>query len=239
MEERSGGSEGTAAGPMADAVDHTPRPAETPEGRGAAASYPNDHLGFVSGGNTETTGDHPWLRTPYGQRILRVALYTALAWLSLLALIGAVFGQGVGFHTLPDARFALWVLLAPPLFCAALAAAAQRWLTRYVPAVQSLLFGGLTYVVGILVATVVSAFESFGAAPCTADGGCLPAVGFSVAFAGFGLLPLLPAGAVGYGLALASVTTAGTRVFVATLTVAFAMLALFATAVVASLFGAG
>lgn len=155
---------------------------------------------------------HPWLTTPVGSKALRVGLCVLAAWSIAFVFNTLLTGAGNGEYFLPSMVWVISVLLAPALLCTALAAVSQRWLTRFVPFTQSLLFGLLSYVTANAIAAAISIVDALGDPSCGGEISCTEHTANAIMFFGFVFLPLILVATIGYGLALATVTPSGRRV---------------------------
>ncbi|UTX51896.1 hypothetical protein [Leucobacter aridicollis] len=199
-----------------------------PEGSGTVGDKP-----------APLVGDHPWLATGYISRAARVAAYTLCVWGIWIGANLILLGPGQGFWVISSPSFALAALLFPPVFFAAVAAAMQPWLTQFVPFTQSLLFGGAAYVAAVLLVAIVSVVEAIGSEPCPPGDVCAPGVWFNIGVSAFMFLPAILIAGIGYGLALASVTPRGGRVFLVTLGATLLVAAVVAVSAIAPFIGGG
>lgn len=196
-------------------------------------------------GYRPTEDAHPWLTTPLGSKTLRVGLCVLAAWSIAFAFNTLLVGAGRGEYFLPSIGWVISVLLVPALLCAALAAVSQRWLTRFVPFTQSLLFGLLSYLAANVIAAafaIVSAFSTNSTtinSNCGSETSCTEAIANDIMFFGFVFLPLILVAAIGYGLALATVTPQGRRVRAWTIGATAFTALVFAAALLAQRFGVG
>ncbi|KAM9862223.1 hypothetical protein ACI1US_01832 [Leucobacter sp. BZR 635] len=172
---------------------------------------------------------HPWLRTTLWSKVWRVALCVLFVWIIWVIVNALVLGQGRADYFFPSLGYAAFVLAAPPLGCAALAAVTQRVLTEYVPFTQSLLFGAMSYAAGLALVILTLLFVPGAAA---GDGWG------QLMFLAVVLLPAVLVAGLGYGLALATVTERGPRVLRWVLGVSGFLLAGVVVALVAQGIGA-
>jgi hypothetical protein len=147
---------------------------------------------------------HPWLARSRWGIAWRAALGAIVAGLGVVLAI-TLFGL-LGGDPVPETTLNLVWFGAPQLLVlTATAAVLGPWLRRYYPFTQALLFSGIALAAAFVLAVVIEALAR------VVDPSVWGAGFFLVLlFAGF---PFFLTGAVGYGLAIWSVTPRGARVF--------------------------
>lgn len=196
--------------------------------------------GYPGVGVGRDEGDHPWLTTSRWGKTWRVWLCVLAVWVSWLAIANLIIGGGGnGAYGLPDIGYTIGLTLVPPTFCAALAAVSQRWLTRFVPFTQSLLFGVLAYAAGLALITLLALVWLASGPACAPGEACAVGIGPELAATVIMLLPTIILAALGYGVALATVTRRGKRVALWLTVATGGVLAVFAVALISQGTGGG
>lgn len=151
---------------------------------------------------------HPWKNYSRWQMAWRAFCGVSFAGMAGALLSGLLPG-GVGSPSVAGALFGLGI----PILAAVLAAAFGVWLRRYFPFSQALLFGGLTLVLVLLIASLLSLWEWIVRGPCAADTLCSgPFDGALYALFLLGFPGFLSA-CIGYGVAIWAATSRGSKVF--------------------------
>ena len=148
--------------------------------------------------------DHPWLLLSRWGIAWRSALGAIVAGLCVVLVI-TLFGL-LGDSPMPQTTLNLvWFGIPQLLVMIATAAVLGPWLRRFYPFGQALLFSGIALAAAFVLAILVEAANRL-LDPSTGGVG----VFLVLFFAGF---PYFLTGAIGYGLAIWSVTPHGRRVF--------------------------
>ncbi|GAA1318996.1 hypothetical protein ACFSWE_06655 [Leucobacter albus] len=177
-----------------------------------------------------------WRQRPLWGRLWRIALFTLVAVVIWQALNHLIVWQWLHNGYFRPGLSSLIVSLAlPTLYYTALAAVLQRWLVRFGPVAQALVFGGCAVAVAALFDALIwlpalsATLGQFAAGECGTGGtavGCAEAVAHSLRAMLDGLLRVFAISSFGYGLALASLSARARWVYVVAIGVAAVLAAL-------------
>lgn len=183
--------------------------------------------------------EHPWHAASRWSKSWRVALGVLATWLIAALLSLLLFADGRIEYFAPSWLAAMPLLLLPPILCAVLAAVLQGWLKRYLPVSQSLLFGLVAYAVAVAITSLASLGWRAEAWGCTPGAPCLDGFWQQASFTALALLPGVLVAALGYLLAMGSVTRVGKWVLASALGAALLVAVILLVVLTARGSGAG